>query len=203
MSDVTAMSDHPADTSTPQGRGLKHALIRRWPTLLAILVSIPGFTDEPTRGLVDSFAVAMLLLPLWYVVIGATGRRNLTWWVLGGAIALFVGLRFQDAVDPSVVLLSISLAAVVWGTIRGRLVEPAFLLQIAGLAVFAALSATALNAADFDTALYAVAAGWFAHGIWDIAHHRANAGVARTGAEWCAVVDVLIAVQLVLMSLLL
>ncbi|WP_344485358.1 hypothetical protein [Glycomyces endophyticus] len=52
-------------------------------------------------------------------------------------------------------------------------------------------------------ALYAVAAGWFAHGVWDVAHHRADAGVARTGAEWCAVVDLLIAAQLVLMPLLL
>ena len=41
----------------------------------------------------------------------------------------------------------------------------------------------------------------FAHGLWDLAHLRADSGVARSGAEWCAVVDVLIAVQLVVLPL--
>ena len=47
---------------------------------------------------------------------------------------------------------------------------------------------------------YVVAAGWFAHGLWDLAHLRADAGVARSGAEWCAVIDVLMC-QLVILPL--
>ncbi|MFJ9586512.1 DUF6010 family protein [Streptomyces acidicola] len=47
-----------------------------------------------------------------------------------------------------------------------------------------------------------VAAGWFLHGVWDLAHlllARLCGVVARTFAEWCAVVDVLLAVELVVL----
>ncbi|MGQ0574969.1 MAG: hypothetical protein ACT4RN_12290 [Pseudonocardia sp.] len=40
-------------------------------------------------------------------------------------------------------------------------------------------------------------AGWLAHGIWDFAHLRADTVVSRSYAEWCGVVDVLVAVGLV------
>jgi hypothetical protein len=68
------------------------------------------------------------------------------------------------------------------------------------LVVFGALAVAGLTIAP-DVGRYFVAAGWFAHGLWDVAHYRADAGVARTGAEWCAVVDLLIAAQLVLLPL--
>ena len=57
-------------------------------------------------------------------------------------------------------------------------------LALAGLAV------------DPDLGRYLVAAGWFAHGIWDLVHLRANKVVARSYAELCAVVDILIAAEL-------
>jgi hypothetical protein len=50
---------------------------------------------------------------------------------------------------------------------------------------------------DPDLGRYLVAAGWFLHGIWDFVHLRADKVVARSYAEWCGVVDVLIAVELV------
>lgn len=188
--------------ATPARPGLRGVPARRWPTALALLVSVPGFTDAPSPGGIAALAEAMLLLPLWYVVIGAVARRSWTWYVLAGGIGLYVLLQLQEQVEPAVVLLAVSLAAVVWGTVRGRLSEPSFLLQIAGLVVFGALAVAGLTAAP-DLGRYLVAAGWFAHGVWDLAHLRADTGVARSGAEWCAVVDLLIAVQLVVLPLLL
>ncbi|MGH2712995.1 MAG: hypothetical protein ACRDM7_03740 [Thermoleophilaceae bacterium] len=44
---------------------------------------------------------------------------------------------------------------------------------------------------DVDAGRYVVAAGWFGHGLWDAAHFRADAVVARSFAEWCAVFDLL------------
>ena len=139
----------------------------------------------------------MLLLPSWYVVIGAVGRRRWTWPVLVGA---FVLLRLQDRVEPAAVLLAVALLAVLWGAVRGRAGQPSFLLQIAGLGAYAGLALAGLALAP-DVGRYVVAAGWFAHGLWDLAHLRADAGVARSGAEWCGVVDVLIAAQLVVLPL--
>lgn len=113
---------------------------------------------------------------------------------------MFVLLRLQKWVEPAVVLLAIALVAVVWGSARGRYRQPSFLLQVAGLVVFAALALAGMALAP-DLGRYLVAAGWFAHSIWDLAHLRADAGVACTGAEWCAVVDLLIPVQLVVLPL--
>lgn len=180
-------------------------LARRWPTAVALAVSIPGFLGPTGPEEVRALATAMLLLPLWYVVVGAVGRRSWTWPVLVAGITLFVLLQLQDRVDPAVVLAGIALAGVLWGTARGRLAQPSFLLQVAGLVAFGALASTGLllapDAGTVELARYVVAAGWLAHGIWDFAHHRADAGVGRTGAEWCGVVDVLVAAQLVLVPL--
>jgi hypothetical protein len=129
-------------------------------------------------------------------VIAAVARRSWTRSVLVGVIGLFVLLRLQDRVEPAVVLMALALAAVLWA--RGRLVQPSFLLQVAGLVAFAALAISGFLLAP-DVGRYVIAAGWFAHGLWDLAHLRADSGVARTGAERCAVVDVAIAVQLVVL----
>jgi hypothetical protein len=41
------------------------------------------------------------------------------------------------------------------------------------------------------------------NGLWDLAHARADAGVSRTGAEWCGVVDALVGVRLAVVPLVL
>ena len=201
MADRDAMSDE-AKAAAPARAGPAGVLARRWPTLLALLVSAPGFADAPSPSGTAALAEAMILLPLWYVVIGALARRGWTWYVLIGALGLYSLLRLQEQVEPAIVLLAVSLAAVLWGTACGRLAQPSFLLQVAGLVVFGALAVAGLMAAP-ELGRYLVAAGWFAHGLWDFAHHRADAGVARSGAEWCAVVDVVIAAQLVVLPLVL
>lgn len=182
--------------------GWAQTLARRWPTALALAVSLPGLTAPTDPDGIRALAAAMLLLPLWYVVVGAVGRRSWTWPVLIGGIGLFVLLQLQDRVSPSVVLGAIALIGVVWGAIRGRIAQSSFLLQLAGLTVFGTVAVTGLLVAP-DLGRYVVAAGWFAHGLWDFAHHRADAGVARSGSEWCGVVDVLVAAQLVLVPLVL
>ncbi|MGW0478942.1 hypothetical protein [Nonomuraea sp. NPDC003214] len=42
-----------------------------------------------------------------------------------------------------------------------------------------------------------IAAGWLLHGIWDFVHLRRGKVVARSYAEWCGVLDALIAFELV------
>jgi hypothetical protein len=61
---------------------------------------------------VHALAEAMLLLPLWYVVIAAVARRSWTWFVLVGVVGLFVLLRLQDRVESAAVLMAVALAAV-------------------------------------------------------------------------------------------
>jgi hypothetical protein len=50
---------------------------------------------------------------------------------------------------------------------------------------------------DPDLGRYLVAAGWFLHGIWDFVHLKLDKVVARSHAEWCGVLDIVIAAELV------
>jgi hypothetical protein len=115
--------------------------------------------------------------------------------------ALFVVLRLQDRVEPAVVFLAVALAVVIWGSGHGRHREWDFRLQLAGMAGFGALALAGLSV-DPDLARYLVAAGWFAHGVWDWAHLAKDRVVSRSFAEWCRALDVMIATALIVVPLL-
>jgi hypothetical protein len=50
---------------------------------------------------------------------------------------------------------------------------------------------------DPDLGRYLVAVGSFLHGVWDFVYCKLDKVVARSHAEWCAILDVLIAAELV------
>jgi hypothetical protein len=109
----------------------------------------------------------------------------------GLGISALVALRFQNWVDPSAVLLAAALAFVLWGAIRGQLRRPGALrLETAGMLGFGALALAGLSV-DREVGRYLLAAGWLGHAAWDFAHYRADKVVSRSFAEWCAVVDLL------------
>ncbi|WP_328492322.1 hypothetical protein OHS59_05840 [Streptomyces sp. NBC_00414] len=174
----------------------------RWPTLLAvalvILTSVGGGSGDPADS-VSAFGDALPLLPLLYVITHQIGRRRAAWPVLGLGLAFMVALGAQDLVSQPVALITLALAVLVWGAVRGTPHgRAAFGIQAAGTLAFGALALVGL-AVDPDLGRYLVAAGWFFHGVWDfvhIRHSRLNKVVSPTFAEWCAVVDVLVAVQL-------
>jgi hypothetical protein len=173
----------------------------RWPTALGLLAGLDTLLGEVTDATTRGFAEAMLLLPTIYVVMAVVGRRRWTWPIVIASLAGFVALRMQDQVEPSVVVLAIALGAAVWGVGHGRHRETDFRLQLAGLAGFGALALAGL-AVDADLARYLVAAGWFGHAVWDVVHLVRDRVVARSFAEWCAAVDLTIAVALVAVPLL-
>ena len=45
---------------------------------------------------------------------------------------------------------------------------------------------------DPDLGRYLLAAGWFGHAAWDVAHHIANKVMPRSYAEFCGVVNLLL-----------
>jgi Ni/Fe-hydrogenase subunit HybB-like protein len=51
---------------------------------------------------------------------------------------------------------------------------------------------------DPDLGRYLVAAGFLLHGVWDFVYFKLDRVVARSHAEWCGVLDVIIAAELVL-----
>ena len=179
------------------GRG--GAVLRRWPTGVAV-VSAAGLVTA-TRGedAASALGSMLLLLPLVYLVVATLGRRRLTWpAVLAGTVLVVVG-QALDLASTATLLTVAAPLLLGYDAVTGRLrrhdpVGP----QAVGMLAFGAIALTAL-AVDPDAGRYLVAAGWFAHGVWDFVHLRRDAVVSRSYAEWCGVVDVLVALGLVLL----
>ncbi|GAA4059546.1 hypothetical protein [Streptomyces shaanxiensis] len=174
-------------------------LKRRWPTVLAVAVvalNVLASGSQDVADAVGGFAETLPLLPLIYLVVHQIGKPQATWPVLGAGTVVVFALPFQDAVAPSTVLVALALAVLAWGAVRGTPHGRAtFGVQAGGALVFCGLALAGL-AVDPDLGRYLLAAGWFFHGVWDFVHLRLDKVVSRTFAEWCGVIDVLVAVQL-------
>ena len=96
------------------------------------------------------------------------------------------------------------LAAVVyltWGTVRSDLGNRRLLTaQTAAVLGFGAVAMAAV-AVDPSAARYVLAAGWLAHAVWDLAHHRIGRVVPRWYAETCLVADLTLAAVLLTIGL--
>jgi uncharacterized membrane protein YhaH (DUF805 family) len=173
---------------------------RRWPTLLAAALSVPQILagSSDLAGSVGSYGQALLLLPLLYLIVNQIGDARATWPVLLAGVALMVGLRLQSLVSPVLVFVTIAAVLLAWGTVRGTPHgRTTFNIQAAGTLAFLTLGLAGL-AVDPEIGVYLIAAGWFFHGVWDFVHLRLNKVVSRTFAECCGVIDVLVAVELLL-----
>jgi hypothetical protein len=173
------------------------AVTRRWPTALGVAAGADALlsevTDETTRG----YAGTLPILPLLYVAVVLLRRRSATWPVLFACLALVVGLGAQDWVEPTVVIFAVALAATIWGTGHGRHRDHEFRLQVAGMVGFGAIAVAGLLVSP-DLARYLVAAGWLAHGAWDYWHLARNRAVARSFAEWCGALDIVVGTTLII-----
>ncbi|UUU30349.1 hypothetical protein JIX56_10800 [Streptomyces sp. CA-210063] len=189
-----------------EGRRPAQALLRRWPTAFALALTVPGLvlgtSDDPADS-VHGYADFLPILPLLYVVIHQAGKPKVTWPVLVVGAAFAFALQALDLVSPAGVMVGVALAVLLWGAFRGTPHGPAvFGIQAAGAVLFGALAGTGLLV-DPDLGRYVVAAGWFCHGVWDLAHIRMRGLqgiVAPTFAEWCAVVDMMVAVELLFLT---
>lgn len=188
--DATADSYHARQRTAR--RSWAAAIRHRWPTWLAIaLAALTAGGDSSGGGSLEGLSDALLVFALNYLVLAVLQRRQATWVVATVVVSALVALRFQDWVDPSVALLVTALAFVLWGAVRGQLRRPgALMLETAGMLLFTALALAALSV-DRELGRYLLAAGWLGHAAWDFAHYRADKVVSRSFAEWCAVVDFL------------
>lgn len=177
--------------------GIIAGLKRRWPTWLAIaLTALIALDAQHPIGL----ATGLLLMPLIYLATAVLQRPPAVWIVFPVLTVVLYALQLQNWVHPWLVLLVAAVALSVWGTLRGHYRSGVFVVQVLGMLCFGALAFAALYV-DPDLGRYVVAAGWFAHGIWDIAHHRADKAVARSYAESCAVMDILVAAVILFLPL--
>jgi hypothetical protein len=180
--------------TTPARSSWTRWLLQRWPTALAI-PPVALILTGPEAG--TDVAELLPLLPLEYLIVAKLQRRQATWPVISVALVATLALQELDVVPPSTVFAAVALLVLVWGAVDGQLLRPgAFRVQALGMLGFGALALVGL-VVEPDLGRYVVAAAWFLHGLWDFVYFRLDQVVARSYAEWCGVVDVLVAAGLV------
>ena len=169
-----------------------------WPALAAI-----GLAGLVAFDLSSGSKLAAILAASGLVYLGAAAlQKPSTAWLV--FLFSFVVISADKvgwlAFDATWVLLAIAGLFFVYGVLRGR-VRPAsgLPLQTIAMITFGAAAAIALVVSGAIGA-YLVAAGLLAHAAWDVYHHWANKVVVRSMAEFCFVLDTLLALAIVIVT---
>jgi hypothetical protein len=177
------------------------ALGRRWPSALGLL-SAGALVGTAWAGLLSLRQVTAVLAAAGLVYLGsaALGSPRAAWWLFAGTVVV-IGLGGRLAiVDPLVTIAVVAVVLLVLGIARGRLGNRSGLpAQIAAMAVVLALAFLAVALPEPWGAVL-LAAGLVGHTMWDVAHHRSGRVVPRSMAEFCAVLDPLLAVGVVALA---
>lgn len=182
--------DSPRTHLSRRWRRWTDALLHRWPTALGIAVAAGSALDLET-GL--EFAALTVLMAVIYLGAAVFERPWTAWLVLFAGLPLAFVIPSTSWTDRSMTLLVVSAVLLMAGAIRGQLVKTGgFPLETAGMLVFGSAILLALYV---DPALGGKLVGVtiLGHGVWDAYHYLRNTVVQRSYAEFCAVVDLLLA----------
>jgi len=170
-----------------------------WPSLAAI-----AFAAFVVFDMARGVELAPVLAASGLVYLGAASlQRPWTGWPL--FLLTFLVITPYGAglttFNPTWILLGLAAAFFAYGLVRGALQPPGGLpLQSIAMIVFGAMAAAALLI-DATAGAYLVAAGLLGHAAWDVYHHRVNKVVSRSMAEFCCVLDVLLAAAIIFVTL--
>ncbi len=193
----TINDSHHALQKTPDHRRWIDLLKHRWPTALGIaLAALAAFDlDNGTE-----FAALTVLMALVYLGAAALDRRWSAWVVLLAGLPLLFFIPSTSEAVPSVVLLVAALVFLALGVARGLLRKPGGLaLQTAGMLVFGSTVLVALYV-DIGLGGKLVAIAILGHAAWDAYHLLRDRVVARSYAEFCAVVDLLLGAAILFLT---
>lgn len=176
--------------------------LRRWPALLALALVGPDVVAAALGekgGSAQFLGEALPMLALIYLIMAKIGNRKITWPVVVLVAGTVAVTEVTGIMAPSTLLIGASLVLLIWMMSTGEIKStPNLRLQAIGIVFFCGVALAGL-AVDPTIGVYVIAAGWFLHGMWDFVHIWRDRVVSKTFAEWCGVLDVLIAAQLVLM----
>jgi hypothetical protein len=175
------------------------ALLRRWPAALG--VAMAAFIAWDLAAGID---LAPILTASGLVYLGSAAFRKraaawpvflFTFVVIGAA-----GFTPYEGAATWALLVAAALFAA-YGSVRGaaRPVE-GLLYQAIGMVLFGGAAAVVVLVGG-DLGAYLVAAGLLGHAAWDVWHHRTERVVAKSMAEFCFVLDTLIAVAMIVVAI--
>jgi hypothetical protein len=171
------------------------SLIHRWPSALGIAFAILIALDLE-RG--SELYFVLFIVGLGYLVPAALNRPWTAWAVFILSLPLIAAMRVLG-IEPAAGLLAVALIFLIVGAVCGqRRTLWGMPLQTAGMIAWAAIGLTVLFVSP-KIGGYLVAAGLIGHAVWDIVHYWANRVAARTYAEFCAVLDILLAAAILFM----
>ncbi|GLQ53686.1 hypothetical protein GCM10010862_09450 [Devosia nitrariae] len=161
----------------------------------AAFVALDLFRGEEHGGELASIVAASGLV---YLAAAALERPRFAWPVFIGSVVVITAAKLGlVGMDATWILLGLAALFLGYGLLRGAARSADGLpLQTIAMVGFGAVAVVALYLNEVAGA-YLVAAGLFAHAAWDVYHHRANKVVARSLAEFCCVLDVLLAAAIV------
>jgi hypothetical protein len=174
------------------------ALRLRWPTILGIATAV-----AVTLNLSDGadLAPALAAMAVIYLAAAAVRRPSAAWPLFIGALTVILAIEAlvgDRAATWAFIGLAVPLMAY---TVSSRTTRADRTLRSQAIAVigFGVVAAIALRPSD-DVGAYLVAAGLAAHAVWDAYHHWANKAVVRSYAEFCCVLDALLAAAIVILT---
>ena len=186
--------EHAADGSSPAyrapgRRSWTETVMHRWPTAVGVAVAaLTAFDLQDGREL----AALTVLMPLVYLGAAVLDRRWSAWVVLLAGIAVLTLVPSTPQVVPSVGFLVAALVFLALGVARGQWRKPGGLpLQTVGMLAFGSIVLVALYVEPVLGGVL-VAIGLIGHAAWDAYHYLRDRVVARSYAEFCAVLDLLV-----------
>lgn len=173
------------------------AVADRWPTCLGAALAVALLVGG---GQESSGTLIVAVAALSYLTAAALDRPGAVWPAV--AVLFAVGKASESlGIDYWFVLGPIALLAAVAGFVRGPLRRPGlFRLQVPQMLAVGAVVLLA-EYGGLESAGYLVAAVLIGHAIWDIAHWRAGEVVSRSLAEFCAVLDSLLGLGIIIILL--
>jgi hypothetical protein len=175
--------------------GTAGGLRRWWPAAAGVVTAGLAGLDVADGGV--QLAPVLAASAVIYLGAAALGRPGASWPLF---FATFVVLAVAGA-NATWVLLGAAALLALYGVFRGATRPVSGLpLQALAMAGFGGAAAVALGAHP-DLGAYVVAAGLLGHAAWDVHHHRTGRVVARSLAEFCVVLDTLLAGAIVVATL--
>ena len=165
----------------------------------AAFVAIDLFRERETGAELAPIVAASGLV---YLAAAALNKPVVAWPAFVLTVLVITAAKFGVLdVDATWILLGIAALLFVVGLVRSPSQPRSGLpLQAIAMLAFGAIAGAALFA-DQVVGAYLVATGLLLHAAWDAYHHWAQKVVVRSMAEFCFVLDTLLALAIVIVTL--
>jgi hypothetical protein len=176
--------------------------LRRWPTVVGVLFAA-CLAAAFWSGLSGTAEVAQVLTAAGCVYLGAAalGQRAAAWPLFAGTFVV-IGAGFAaPGFDPLWAMVGMVAVLGTIGLVRGML-RPRWgmPLQAGAMAVIIGVAIAVTLVGQRWTGVL-VGAALLAHAGWDVYHHRTRRVVAPSLAEFCAALDAILALAVIVLTL--